>query len=57
MEDLFTDLCDGRLLINLLEIISGEKLGKIGMKLFRPILFLQLVVYSVIFHLALIEYS
>lgn len=31
VDDLFTDLCDGRLLICLLETISGEKLGKIGM--------------------------
>lgn len=30
VDDLFTDLSDGRLLISLLEIISGEKLGKIG---------------------------
>ena len=33
VDDLFTDLCDGRLLICLLESISGEKLGKIGMDL------------------------
>jgi hypothetical protein len=26
--DLFTDLADGRMLLKLLEIISGEKLGK-----------------------------
>ncbi len=26
--DLFTDLCDGVLLLKLLEIISGDKLGK-----------------------------
>ena len=31
VDDLFTDLCDGRLLISLLETISGETLGKIGM--------------------------
>ena len=30
IDDLFTDFCDGRLLISLLEIISGEKLGKVG---------------------------
>ncbi|KAK2560477.1 Spectrin beta chain [Acropora cervicornis] len=30
IDDLFTDLCDGRLLISLLEIISGENLGKIA---------------------------
>jgi len=30
VDDLFTDLCDGRLLICLLETISGEKLGKIA---------------------------
>ncbi|XP_068689103.1 spectrin beta chain-like isoform X1 [Montipora foliosa] len=30
VDDLFTDLCDGRLLISLLEIISGENLGKIA---------------------------
>lgn len=28
MEDLFTDLADGKKLLKLLEIISGEKLGK-----------------------------
>lgn len=28
VEDLFTDLADGRKLLKLLEIISGEKLGK-----------------------------
>ena len=28
MQDLFTDLADGRMLLKLLEIISGEKLGK-----------------------------
>lgn len=28
VEDLFTDLGDGRKLLKLLEIISGEKLGK-----------------------------
>ena len=28
MEDIFTDLADGRKLLKLLEIISGEKLGK-----------------------------
>ena len=33
VDDLFTDLCDGRLLICLLETISGDKLGKIGMNL------------------------
>lgn len=33
VDDLFSDLCDGRLLICLLETISGEKLGKIGMDL------------------------
>ncbi|XP_065894234.1 spectrin beta chain, non-erythrocytic 1-like isoform X3 [Dysidea avara] len=30
VDDLFIDLCDGRLLIHLLEIISGEKIGTIG---------------------------
>ena len=30
IDDLFTDFCDGRLLISLLEIISGENLGKVG---------------------------
>ena len=30
MDDLFTDLSDGRLLIRLLEIISGEKIGHVG---------------------------
>lgn len=33
VDDLFSDLCDGRLLICLLETISGETLGKIGMDL------------------------
>lgn len=28
VEDLFTDLADGKKLLKLLEIISGEKLGK-----------------------------
>ena len=28
VEDIFTDLADGRKLLRLLEIISGEKLGK-----------------------------
>jgi len=28
VEDLFTDLADGRKLLKLLEIISGEKIGK-----------------------------
>lgn len=28
MDDLFTDLSDGRKLLKLLEIISGERLGK-----------------------------
>ena len=28
VDDLFTDLADGRKLLRLLEIISGEKLGK-----------------------------
>ena len=28
VDDLFTDLADGRKLLKLLEIISGEKLGK-----------------------------
>lgn len=28
VEDLFTDLADGRMLLRLLEVISGEKLGK-----------------------------
>ena len=30
VDDLFADLSDGRLLIRLLEIISGEKIGSIG---------------------------
>ena len=30
MDDLFSDLSDGRLLIRLLEIISGEKIGHVG---------------------------
>ena len=30
MDDLFTDLSDGRLLIRLLEILSGERIGQIG---------------------------
>jgi spectrin beta len=28
VEDLFTDLADGKKLLKLLEIVSGEKLGK-----------------------------
>jgi len=28
VKDLFTDLADGKMLLRLLEIISGEKLGK-----------------------------
>ena len=28
VHDLFTDLADGKMLLRLLEIISGEKLGK-----------------------------
>lgn len=30
VDDLFTDLSDGRLLIKLLEVISGEKIGHAG---------------------------
>ncbi len=30
VNDLFADLSDGRLLIRLLEIISGERIGSIG---------------------------
>ena len=30
VDDLFVDLSDGRLLIRLLEIISGERIGHIG---------------------------
>ena len=30
MDDLYTDLGDGRLLIRLLETLSGEKIGSIG---------------------------
>ena len=30
VDDLFSDLSDGRLLIRLLEIISGEKIGHVG---------------------------
>lgn len=30
VDDLYTDLGDGRLLIRLLEILSGEKVGSIG---------------------------
>ena len=30
VDDLYTDLGDGRLLIRLLEILSGEKIGSIG---------------------------
>ena len=30
MNDLYTDLSDGRLLIRLLEILSGEKIGPVG---------------------------
>lgn len=30
VNDLYTDLSDGRLLIRLLEILSGEKLGPVG---------------------------
>lgn len=30
VNDLFTDLSDGRMLIRLLEIISGERIGSIG---------------------------
>jgi spectrin beta len=30
VEDLFTDLKDGKKLLKLLEIISGEKLGKLN---------------------------
>lgn len=33
VDDLFIDLCDGRLLICFFEIIFGDKLGKIGMNL------------------------
>ena len=28
VQDLFTDLADGKMLLKLLEIVSGEKLGK-----------------------------
>jgi hypothetical protein len=28
VQDLFTDLADGRMLLKLLEVISGEKLGR-----------------------------
>lgn len=28
INDLFTDLCDGKFLMKLLEIISGEKIGR-----------------------------
>lgn len=30
VNDLFTDLADGKMLLKLLEIISGEKIGKAG---------------------------
>ena len=30
MNDLYTDLSDGRLLIRLLEMLSGEKIGPVG---------------------------
>ena len=30
MDDVFTDISDGRLLIRFLEIISGEKIGSVG---------------------------
>jgi hypothetical protein len=39
VQDLFTDLADGRMLLKLLEVISGEKLGLLQPRIYS--LFLQ----------------
>ena len=46
MNDLFEDLADGRVLIRLLEIISGEKIGIAGRTYYLSIMWSYAIILS-----------